>query len=87
MLYCSALARSPKQLDLKDEETMRAGARVAILHHEIGGFLHKIDPERADVFDVAIAIVMPPERPDDQRGFILLNGHCALALEHPGMPA
>ena len=64
----------------------KPGDFVAIAHHEVGGLLNQIDPERANVFDVAISEIMPPERPDDECGFIFLNRQGAIALEHPRVP-
>src|SRR5256886_17661812 len=39
------------------------GAGLAIRRHEIGARAHKLAVERADELDVAVAVVVLPERP------------------------
>src|SRR3712207_6968486 len=41
---------------------------------------------RSDELDVAVAVVVPPQRPDDQRGLILLDRQRLLALDDPRVP-
>src|SRR6266850_3952996 len=36
---------------------------------------------------MAIGCEVPPQRPEHQRGLILLDGELPFAAEHPGMPA
>ncbi len=61
-------------------------ARVAIAAHEIGGGLDDVHPKRPDELDCAVSPVVPPKRPDDEGGLILLDGQRRLGILDPGMP-
>src|SRR5438094_986334 len=49
------------------------GAGLAVGRHEIGARPHELAIERADELDVAVAVVVLPERPDRETGLIFLD--------------
>src|SRR5438309_9282014 len=56
------------------------GAGLAVGRHEIGAGANKLAVERPDELDVAIAVVVLPERPDRKTGLVLLDRQLEAAI-------
>ena len=61
--------------------------RLAVARHEVRAGPHELPVERTHELDVAVAVVVLPERPDRQAGLVLLDRELEPAVRRrPGVP-
>ena len=65
---------------------VRNAVDVAVGENPVGGFNYQRDVEALDELDVAESFEVFAKSPQNQAGFVLLNGQDALAFDHPGVP-
>src|SRR4030088_3195972 len=56
-----------------ERRSRQLGAGLAVGRHEIGAGTHELAVQRADELDVAIPVVVLPERPDRYAGLVPLD--------------
>src|SRR5689334_18668779 len=64
----------------------QAGLRLTVLRNKVGGRPDQVVVQLLHKLQVTIALVVLPERPEDKRRAVLLEGDFVLAVELPGMP-
>ncbi len=64
----------------------QARHRIAIRHHPVRRPLDQRRVDRRDVLHVPVPLEMLPERPEYQRGLVLLDRELRLAVLHPRVP-
>ena len=62
------------------------GGRIAKSDHELRGLDNQPPVDGANEVEIAGSLVMPPQEPQHQRRFILLDGQLLLAVAHPRVP-
>src|SRR5205823_1380520 len=63
-----------------ERRSRQLGAGLAVGRHEIGARTHELAVERADEFDVAVAVVVLPERPYRKSRLVLLDRQLETAV-------
>ena len=91
-VHCRAHRRTceredaPALLPHVEARQRKAGLRIAESGHEFDRLQNQALVNRANEIEIAIAIVMPCEKPHDERGFVFLNRQLLPPVAQPGIP-
>ena len=87
MVLATVKVCTPRRSSQRSHDCLRQAVGVAVLDHPVGGPDDQLFVDTLDELDVSVRLEVLAERPEDQRGLVLLDGEDFLPVECPGVPA